>query len=102
MPRLVRLYIFNVAFGFVLAVLFTAALLALDIGHLRHLVFSTSAGWLAALLLVFFHTLLFAGVQFGIAIMRLAEDQSGPPRGNAKTLIDSARPASCAAIARKR
>lgn len=72
MPKLVRLYIISIAIGFVLALVFTALLLALDIGTLRHLVTATRGGWIAVLMLVFFHTVLFSGVQFGIRVMLMA------------------------------
>ena len=81
MPKLVRLYIVNVAIGFALAVVFVALLVALDISHLRHLVLDTEHGWLAAVMMVMFNGVVFAGVQFAIAIMRLAEDDSGPKGG---------------------
>ena len=37
MPKLIRLYITNVAIGFGLAVIFVAMLVAFDIANLRHL-----------------------------------------------------------------
>lgn len=80
-PQLIRLYIVNVALGFVLALIFTALLIGLDVGHLRHLVGASGAvGALAVLMLVVFNTILFAGVQFAIAVMRLARSEP-PPRG---------------------
>ncbi len=81
MPKLVRLYLVNIAFGFLLAVIFTAALIGLNIANLRHLVTSVSAGWVAVAMLVAFHTVLFAGVQFAIAVMRMAEDPGKPRPG---------------------
>lgn len=78
MPKLVRLYIVNIAIGFLLAVIFTTALISLNIANLRHLVTSVSAGWVAVAMLVAFHTVLFAGVQFAIAVMRMAEDPGRP------------------------
>lgn len=80
MPELVRLYIRNIIWGVVLALLFTGALLALDVANLRHLVMSTSGGFIAVVMLVVFNSIVFAGVQFGIAVMRMAEDRD-PPRG---------------------
>lgn len=74
MPKLIRLYIVNVAIGFGLAVAFTAMLIGFDIANLRHLVFADQLGWVAVIMLVVFHTVLFAGVQFAIAVMRLASD----------------------------
>lgn len=81
MPKLVRLYIVNVAIGFGLACLFTALLIALDVAHLRHLVLSTQGGWLAVVMMVVFNTIVFAGVQFAIAVMRLAEPEGGSGGG---------------------
>ncbi|MDO5642373.1 MAG: hypothetical protein Q4G26_08335 [Paracoccus sp. (in: a-proteobacteria)] len=79
MPKLIRLYIINVAIGFALAVIFTALLIGFDIAGLRHLVFADRMGFVAVFMLVVFHTVLFAGVQFAIAVMNMAEDDH-PPR----------------------
>lgn len=80
MPQLVRLYITSVVVGLALAVGFTAALIAFDVARLGHLVLNTQGGWLAAGLLVIFNGIVFAGVQFGIRVMALAEPRE-PPRG---------------------
>jgi hypothetical protein len=79
MPDLVRLYIRHCLIGFAIAAAFTAGLLWLNVANLQHLVLNTSGGALAAFLLFFFNGLLFAGVQFAIAVMGMAEkpDQSG-------------------------
>jgi len=81
MPKLVRLYIINCAIGFAIAAAFVAGLIALDVAHLRHLVFGSPMGWLAAAMMVMFNGVVFAGVQFAIAIMRMAEPQDGPRGG---------------------
>jgi hypothetical protein len=82
MPKLIRLYVVSVAVGFGLALAFVALLLALDIGGLRRLVLGSEVGWLAGLLLVVFNGIVFAGAQFGIAVMRLGEpERRDPPRG---------------------
>lgn len=80
MPNLVRLYVTSIVVGFVLAVLFTALLLMLDIAGLRHLVLGSAAGRLGGLMLVAFNTIVFSGAQFGIAVMHLADSQL-PPGG---------------------
>jgi hypothetical protein len=79
MPDLVRLYIRHCLIGFAIAGVFTGGLLWLNVANLQHLVFNASGGALAAFLLFFFNGLLFAGVQFGIAVMGMAEtpDRSG-------------------------
>lgn len=76
MPRLVRLYMISILIGLVLALAFTGLLVALDIGGLRRLVLGSAAGWLGALMLVVFNTIVFSGVQFGIAVMQLAAPES--------------------------
>lgn len=77
MPKLVRLYIVSVAIGFGVAALFAGAMIGFDIGGLRHLVQGEP---LAIFLLWFFNGIVFSGVQFAYAIMRMAEKPQ-PPRG---------------------
>ena len=79
MPKLIRLYIVNVAFGFAVAAGFVAALVGLDVAGIGRLVMHSDMGIVAALMLWVFHGVLFAGVQFGIAVMGLADDDT--PRG---------------------
>lgn len=85
MPQLVRLYITQVAFGFAVAAAFVFALVALDVGGIGHLVLNSDMGLVAALMLWVFHGVVFAGVQFAIAVMALAEDEG--PRGGLRELI---------------
>ena len=75
MPALVRLYIRNVIIGFGLSAIFVGALLWLDIAGLWHLISTSPQGWIAALMLFVFNGIVFAGVQFAIAIMRLGHDE---------------------------
>ncbi len=81
MTPLVRLYIRSIAIGLVLAVVFTALLVGLDVVHLRHLVLEVRGGALAVVMLVVFNTIVFSGVQFGIAVMSMAESQKPPKTG---------------------
>jgi len=81
MPKLIRLYIVNCAIGFAIAAAFVAGMVALDVAHLRHLILGSPDGWLAAVVLVLFNGVVFAGVQFAIAVMRLAEPDEGPRGG---------------------
>ncbi len=80
-PRLVRLYIKQVAYGFVLSAVFVGMLLGFNVANLRHLMFATDGGWIAGLMLFFFNGLVFAGVQFAIAIMRMADPEDKGPKG---------------------
>ena len=77
MPELVRLYIRQSLIGFAIAAVFVGGLLWLNIANLQHLIFNTSGGWLALFLLFFFNGLLFASVQFAIAVMGMAEEPEG-------------------------
>lgn len=81
MPQLIRLYIVNVAIGFGIALAFVVGLVGLDVAHLRHLVLETDMGWLAGIMLVLANGVVFAGVQFAIAVMRMADPDDGLPPG---------------------
>jgi hypothetical protein len=81
MPKLVRLYIVNVAIVFAIALGFVIALVWLDVAGLRHLILETEKGYLAFVLLVLSNGIVFAGVQFAIAVMRLAEHDTTPKGG---------------------
>lgn len=83
LPKVVRVYIRQVAVGFAIAAVFVAGLLALDVAHLRHLVMADKAGWIAVLMLWVFNGIVFAGVQFAITIMREQDDDDdrGGPGG---------------------
>lgn len=87
MPKLVRLYITNVAIGFGLGAVFVAMLVWFNIAGLGHLVMDTTGGWLAGVMLWVSNGIIFAGAQFGIAVMRLAEDDHAPRGGLRQPLI---------------
>lgn len=93
LPRLVRLYIRQVAIGFGLSAIFVGLLLGLDVAGLRTLILSTQGGAIAAFLLFFFNGLVFAGVQFAITIMRMAQPEGSPPRGGRKAPVATRQPA---------
>ena len=79
MPELVRMYIRHCLIGFAIAAVFVAGLVWLNVANLQHLLFSSPGGLLGLFLLFFFNGLLFASVQFAIAVMNMAEtpDQGG-------------------------
>lgn len=81
MPRLIRLYIQQCLVGFGLSAVFVGALLWADVANLRHLITGSSVGVMAGGLLWLFNGLVFAGVQFGITVMRMAEDDTPPSGG---------------------
>lgn len=79
MPKLVRLYIHHVLIGCALAAVFVALLLGFNVANLRGLILSSPVGWLAVIMLFISNAVVFAGVQFAIAVMRMAEKDE--PRG---------------------
>lgn len=80
MPKLIALYIRSVAIGFGLSAVFLGLMLWQDVAGLRHLIFGSDMGLVAATMVFVFQGIIFAGVQFGIAIMMLA-DPDAPPMG---------------------
>ena len=92
MPQLIRLYIINVAIGFALAAVFVAMLLWFNIGNLWHLVSHSEQGWLAVLILWIANGIVFAGVQFAIAVMRMKDDDDDEPRGGHRGRVMQRRP----------
>ena len=101
MPELVRLYIRNIVFGMLLAVVFTGLLIGFNVANLRHLTFETSGGYLAILLLLVFNSLVFAGVQFAIAVMRMAQPDD-TPRGGKRAPVVTGKPAPALAPSTRR
>jgi hypothetical protein len=81
MPPLVRLYIRHCAIGFLLSAIFVGMLFALDVGHLWSLVRNSDVGLMAAFMLFMGNGIVFAGVQFGITIMRMGEEDDRPAAG---------------------
>ena len=81
MPKLIKLYITQVAIGFGIAGVFVALLLWFNIANLWHLVSNTSDGVLAVLILWVANGIVFAGVQFAIAVMRMKDDDDDDHHG---------------------
>ena len=61
--------------GLALGIGFAALLVAFNVANLGHLVSNVDGGWLAFALLSLFNGLVFAGVHFGITIMRMRDDE---------------------------
>jgi hypothetical protein len=97
MPKLIRLYIVNVAIGFVIALAFVSAIVFFDVANLRHLVMETEMGWLAFIMMVVFNGIVFAGVQFAYAVMSLAEKDDTPKGGKKQGVMAELAPVRIAA-----
>ena len=92
MPKLIRLYITHCAIGFAIAAAFVAMLLYFNVANLWHLVSTSPSGLLAVVILWVSNGVVFAGVQFAIAVMRLKDDDT-PPRGGKRRRIQPMQPA---------
>ncbi len=82
MPKLIRLYITQVAWGFVISAVFVGVLLAFNVANLRSLITGSDVGLIALLMIWFMNGIVFAGVQFAYKIMSMAEKPGGPRRGS--------------------
>ncbi|WP_415184707.1 hypothetical protein [Phaeovulum sp.] len=81
MPQLVRLYLRNIAIGSCLSVVFVGLLMWFNVGNLWHLISTSDVGMIAVALLVVFNAVVFSGVQFAIAVMRMADPEDGGQGG---------------------
>ncbi|MGS4946582.1 hypothetical protein ACVDG3_13965 [Meridianimarinicoccus sp. RP-17] len=70
MPHLVRVYIRQVIIGYAISAAFVVLLLAFDVANLWSLISGSPVGWLACLMLWIFNGIVFAGVQFALALPR--------------------------------
>ncbi|RZW10210.1 MAG: hypothetical protein EX266_03795 [Rhodobacteraceae bacterium] len=76
MPDLIRLYIRQCLTGMALGIVFSVALVVLNVGNIGHLVSEVEGGWLGFALLCLFNGIVFAGVQFGLTIMRMGNTKN--------------------------
>lgn len=87
MPELIKLYLRQCAIGFGIAAVFVALLLSFNVANLWSLVKGSDVGLLAVFMLWFFNGIVFAGVQFSIYVMSMAEkDDTGGGRGRRAVL----------------
>ena len=94
MPKLIRLYITQVIIGFGISAAFVGMLLWFNVMNLWHLITHSSDGILALIVLWMLNGIVFASVQFAIAVMRLAKNDDSGPRGGKRNRIhvDMTRP----------
>lgn len=85
MPKLISLYIRQVAIGFAISAAFVGMLLYFNVANLWQLVTGSSDGILAVIVMWVLNGIVFAGVQFGIAIMRMKDD--GQPGGGKRSAL---------------
>lgn len=87
MPKLIRLYITNVCTGFGLSAIFVGALLWFNVANLWGLISGSDVALLAVFMLWFMNGIVFAGVQFALAVMNLA-DKDDNRRGGTPIAVD--------------
>lgn len=88
LPRIVRLYIFHCCIGFTISGVFTAAILSANVANIGHLVSTVDGGMLAAAVFFVLNGIVFAGVQTGIVIMSLGDDDDDNSGGLSIAGID--------------
>ncbi len=81
-PNLIQMYIKHCIIGFIASAIFVGMLFAFDVGGLWRLVSGSPIGMIAALMLWVFNGIVFAGVQFGIAIMNMGDDDDDDDKGH--------------------
>ena len=81
MPELIKLYIRHSLIGFGISAIFVALLLYFDVKNLWSMISRDEAAILVVFILWFFNGAVFASVQFGYAVMSLAEKKDGGSGG---------------------
>lgn len=84
MPKLIRFYIINCIIGFTLSAIFVTAIMWFNVANLWHLVSGSDIGLMAIVVFWVLNGIVFAGVQFGVAVMLMADrddNDDGPRRG---------------------
>ena len=102
MPELVRLYIRHTLIGVLIAIAFVAMLLWFNVANLWHLVTATQGGTIAVIMLVVANAIVFGGVQFAIAVMRMAEPEDRDDGGRRDAIPLGAEPALVPVASRRR
>lgn len=103
MPELIRLYIRQCFIGFGLAIVFVGLLYLFDVAGLWSLVSTSDDAILVTAMLVFSNAVVFCGVQFAIAIMRMAEpEDDNRPRGGTRQAQPQMQPSPIPVVRRPR
>lgn len=94
MPHLIHVYIRQVIIGYAISAAFVALLLWLNVANLWHLVTHVDVGWVAVLMLWVFNGIVFAGVQFALALPSGQETPGGGARKPSARLLPDWNPLS--------
>ena len=74
MPVIIRFYITHCIIGFAVSALFIGTLMYFNVANLWHLISTSDIGLMALIVFWVLNGIVFAGVQNGVAIMLMAED----------------------------
>jgi hypothetical protein len=99
MPVIIRFYIKHCIIGFAVSAIFIGALMFFNVANLWHLISTSDIGIMALVVFWVLNGIVFAGVQNGVAIMLMAEDdqdEDGPRGGTPETLIPAPQTAQAA------
>ncbi|KIN60418.1 hypothetical protein Z945_1389 [Sulfitobacter noctilucae] len=81
MPNVFRFYIKHCVIGFTVAAGFVGLLLWFNVANLWHLISTSDIGLMALAVFWVLNGIVFAGVQTGVAVMLMAEDEDHGPKG---------------------
>jgi hypothetical protein len=81
MPKLIRFYIINCVIGFAVAAVFTGGVLWFNVANLWQLVRGSDVGVMAVAVFWVLNGIVFAGVQFGVALMLMSDEDDDDDRG---------------------
>ncbi|MEM9968064.1 MAG: hypothetical protein AAF755_08200 [Pseudomonadota bacterium] len=90
MPIIIRFYIRNCIWGFVLAGVFVALLLYFNVANLWHLISTSDVGSMALFVFWMLNGIVFSGVQTGVALALMADhedDGENHPGGGAVAMV---------------
>ncbi|MGV6847724.1 MAG: hypothetical protein ACWA5A_05030 [Marinibacterium sp.] len=90
MPDVFKIYVRQCLIGFGIAAVFVAVLLWFDVAGLRSLIAGSDIGLMALFMLWFFNGIVFAGVQFGIHVMMMAEREDDGGAGRRQQMPEMA------------
>ena len=99
MPVIIRFYIKHCIIGFAVSANFIGALMFFNVANLWHLISTSDIGIMALVVFWVLNGIVFAGVQNGVAIMLMAEDdqdEDGPRGGTPEALIPAPQTAQAA------
>ena len=81
MPIIFRFYIKHCLIGFGISAVFVALLIYFNVANLGHLILGSDIAVLALTVFWILNGIVFAGVQTGVAVMLMSEDEAAPPNG---------------------